>query len=84
MVSIMQDYRTQLREGGRIIIPALLRKELNLEIGEEVILRLEKDGLHLVTLKAAVLKAQTLVQKYNKSQQTLTEELFKMRQEEHD
>ncbi len=80
----MQEYRTQIREGGRIVIPAQIRKTLHLEVGEEIILKLENDELHVMTLKHAVLKAQSLVQKYNKSRKVLTDELFKMRQEDNE
>lgn len=84
MVINMQEYRTQIREGGRIVIPAQIRKTLHLEVGEEIILKLENDELHVMTLKHAVLKAQSLVQKYNKSRKVLTDELFKMRQEDNE
>lgn len=80
----MLEYRTQVREGGRIVIPSPIRKKLHLEIGEEVILKLEQDELHVVTLKNAILKAQHLIQKYNPSHKKLTEELFKLRKEEND
>lgn len=84
MVIKMMEFRTQIKEGGRIIIPAPLRKALHLEIGEDVLLKLEDEELHVVTLKHAVLKAQSLVEKYNKKKISLTDELFKMRQEDND
>jgi AbrB family looped-hinge helix DNA binding protein len=80
----MLEYRTHVREGGRIVIPVEIRKKLQLEIGEEVILKLEDHELHVVTLKNAILKAQQMVQKYNKSNKKLTEELFKLRKEDND
>jgi AbrB family looped-hinge helix DNA binding protein len=80
----MIEFRTQVKEGGRIVIPAPIRKKLHLEIGEEVILKLEHNELHVITLKNAVFKAQQLIKKYNPSQIKLTEELFKLRKEEND
>jgi bifunctional DNA-binding transcriptional regulator/antitoxin component of YhaV-PrlF toxin-antitoxin module len=75
----MLQYRTQLKKGGRILIPATMRKALQLKTGENIILRLKDESLHVMTLKHAILKAQSLVQKHNKSGKDLTEELFKIR-----
>lgn len=35
----MSDLKSRIAEGGRVIIPAKLRKQYGLKIGEEVILR---------------------------------------------
>lgn len=80
----MLEFRTQVKEGGRIVIPASIRKKLHLEIGEEIILKLEHNELHVITLKNAILKAQQTIQKYNPTHKKLTEELFKLRKEENE
>jgi AbrB family looped-hinge helix DNA binding protein len=80
----MLEARSTITSGGRLVIPAAIRKELNLNEGEEVILKVECGELHVLTYKHAVQKAQALVQKYNKKNTSLTEVLFKMRREESD
>ena len=43
----MPEIRTKLTEGGRIVIPAEYRQALGLQVGDEIILRLEEDGIHI-------------------------------------
>lgn len=68
----MLEFRTKLTEGGRVVIPALYRKQLQLEPGEELIIRLEDDELHLMSLKHSLKKAQALVQGYAKNTSLVT------------
>lgn len=80
----MFEARSTITSGGRLVIPVQIRKKLNLHDGEEVILKIECGELHILTLKAAIQKAQIVVQKYNKKHVSLTDMLFKMRKEEKD
>lgn len=77
----MHDYRAKLGDDGRIVIPAACRKELNLNPGEELIIRVENNEMHLLSLKYSLAKAQDLVQRHTKKQ-SLVEKLKKMRQED--
>ncbi len=77
----MNDYRTKLGEDGRVVIPASCRRELHLVPGEELIIRVENNEMHLMSLKYSLKKAQELVQSYAKKQSLVTH-LKKMRQEE--
>lgn len=77
----MLEFRTRLEGNGRVIIPAACRKQLHLEQGEELIVRIEDDELHLVSLKHALKKAQALTHKYAKKQSLVTI-LKKMRKED--
>ena len=75
------EYRAKLGKNCRIIIPAGCRKDLHFEPGEELILRIEKSGLHIMSLKQSVKKAQSIVQRYAK-QQCLTKALRSLRDED--
>lgn len=78
------ECRAQIREGGRIIIPAIIRKELDIEIGDEIILKVEDGEIRLSTLKHAISQAQHIVKKYNTKGKNLTDELLHLRKEEVD
>lgn len=73
----MSEFRTRIGEDGRVVIPAAYRKELHLEPGEELIIRLDDDELRLISLRHSLKKAQKLVQKYakNKSLQKLLKDM---------
>ena len=77
----MNDYRAKLSDNGRIVIPSNCRKILHLVPGEELILRLEKNGLHLMSLKQSLKQAQAVIQNYAKKQD-LTQKLRELRNED--
>jgi AbrB family looped-hinge helix DNA binding protein len=77
----MLEFRTKLESNGRVIIPAACRRQLQLEQGEELIVRVENDELHLISLKHALKHAQALTRKYAKKQ-SLVAMLKKMRKED--
>jgi len=81
----MNDVRTKIREGGRVIIPAILRQALHLNIGDEIILHVEDNEIHIVTPEQALTKLQEKVRDYlNKSGKpiSLVDELVAMRRAE--
>jgi len=49
----MIQIKTKLGEGGRIVIPAEYRQALGLQVGDEVILRLEDGSLRIFTPRQA-------------------------------
>ncbi len=73
---------TTIGGGGRLVIPAGYRKALDLAPGDEVILRLEKDGLRLMTRNQAVQRAQNLVRRYVGRKRRLADELIAERRRE--
>ncbi len=77
----MNEYRAKLNKNGRIIIPVACRKMLHLEPGEELIIRIENNELHLLSLKLSLKRAQSLVKQYAKDQ-SLTEKLAALRRED--
>jgi AbrB family looped-hinge helix DNA binding protein len=77
----MNEYRTTINENGRIIIPAILRKQLHLQPGEELVIRVENEELHIFSMQHALKKAQGLVRKYAKNK-NLVKELKSMRKDD--
>ena len=76
------ETRTQLTKNGRLLLPAKFRKALDLQPGDELILRLEKDSIQVIPLHQAVSQAQNLVQKYVPEGTSLVTDLLAARREE--
>ncbi|MGE3919633.1 MAG: AbrB/MazE/SpoVT family DNA-binding domain-containing protein [Gammaproteobacteria bacterium] len=62
----MQEFHTKINSNGRILIPAQLRQALQLEPGEEMVMRLENNEIYLSSLKQVLKNAQALVKKHSK------------------
>lgn len=73
---------TKVTEGGRIVIPSDLRKQLGIEIGESVNLTIENGALTVMTRKQALRRAQAMVRKYVPEGFPLADELIADRREE--
>ena len=43
-------YRTRLTDNGRILIPAECRKQFGLSSNEELLVRVDEEGIHLIPL----------------------------------
>ncbi|MBT4879390.1 MAG: AbrB/MazE/SpoVT family DNA-binding domain-containing protein [Alphaproteobacteria bacterium] len=77
----MKTYRAKIGEGGRIVIPAFFRKELQIEIGEEIVLKLQEGEIKMVPLKESLLRARNLVKKFNPTNESLVQKLLDDRKE---
>jgi AbrB family looped-hinge helix DNA binding protein len=75
------ETRQRVNENGRIVIPASFRKALGINIGDEVVLRMEDDELRITTLKRRIERAQRLVRKHVKRGTSLVDELIAERRE---
>jgi antitoxin component of MazEF toxin-antitoxin module len=64
-----------------VVIPASSRKALGINIGDEVVLRLENEELRITTLKRRLERVQRLVRKHVKPGKSLVEELIAERRE---
>ena len=73
--------RVRVNENGRVVIPASFRKALGIELGDEVVLRIEDDELRITTLKRRIQQAQRLVRKHVKPGRSLVDELIAERRE---
>lgn len=76
------EFKTQIAKGGRLVVPAKLRKALRIEPGDEVVLRLESGTLRLIPLHQAVNLAQEAVRKYVPEGTSLVDELIQARRTE--
>ena len=78
----MGEIKTRLGQGGRIVIPAEYRRKLGLKSGDEIIMQLDEDGLHLYTSAQAVARAQALVRRYVPEGRSLSRGLISDRRAE--
>jgi AbrB family looped-hinge helix DNA binding protein len=80
-MAVNTETRQRVNENGRVVIPASFRKALGINIGDEVLLRMEDDELRITTLKRRVERAQRLVRKHLKRGTSLVDELIAERRE---
>ena len=80
-MTVNMETRQRVNENGRVVIPASFRKALGINIGDEVVLRMEDDELRITTLKRRVERAQRLVRKHVKRGTSLVGELIDERRE---
>lgn len=69
-------------KNGRVVIPVELRRELGVEAGDELILRLDEEGLHLSTPAQALARAQAFVKSLEIEGRDLAAELIDERRRE--
>jgi len=77
----MLQHHTKIQNGGRIVVPVAFRQAMNLVEGEEVVLRLDDDGLHVHSVRQALARAQKIVAKYA-GKRSLVDELLAERRKE--
>ncbi|HXB20057.1 MAG TPA: AbrB/MazE/SpoVT family DNA-binding domain-containing protein [Candidatus Solibacter sp.] len=70
------ETRIRVNEKGRVVIPASFRKALGINIGDEIILRIEDDQLRITTLKHRLERAKRLLRKHVKPGTSLVDELI--------
>lgn len=80
-MTVNVETRARVNQNGRVVIPAAYRKALGIKAGDEVVLRMEDDELHITTLKRRIEGAQRLVRKYVKPGVSLVDELIAERRE---
>ena len=76
------ETKVQMRSGGRLVVPANLRKALKIKTGDEIIVRLENDSIRLIPMHQAVSLAQMIVKQYAPQGISLVDELIKARRQE--
>jgi len=67
---------TQIGEGGRVVIPAVMRASLGVGVGDTVLLRLDGGELRILTPRQAIRRAQELVRQYVPEGVSLADELI--------
>lgn len=78
----MAYLKIRLGEGGRVVIPAEIRKALRLEPGDEMLVGVEGREVRLVPRANAVRRAQDLVRCYVAPGRRLADELIAERRAE--
>ena len=73
---------TQMSKGGRITLPARMRRALQIDTGDAIVLRLEEHAVQLIPLREAIRLAQEKVRLYVPAGTSLVEELIQARREE--
>lgn len=75
------EIRTRVNENGRVVIPSPFRKALGIQIGDEVVLRMEDDELRITTQQRRIQRAQRRARQYVKRGTSLVDQLLAERRE---
>lgn len=73
---------TRITSGGRVVIPAEMRRALGVRTGDEVLIRLEGHELRLYTPAEAIRQAQEAVRRHIPAGRSLSDELIRERRAE--
>jgi antitoxin PrlF len=76
------SFRTKVGQGGRVVLPAQLRREAGLAVGDEVVVRLEDGEVRLIKYADSVRRAQALVRQFVEPGRSLADELIAERRAE--
>jgi len=80
-MTLRQETRTRVNENGRVVIPVSFRKALGINVGDEVVLRIEDNELRILTLNHRIERAQRLVRQHVKPGTSLVDELIAERRQ---
>lgn len=75
------ETRQRINENGRVVIPAAFRKALGIEVGDEVVLRIQDDELRITTQQRRIQRARRRARQYVKPGTSLVNELLTERRE---
>lgn len=78
----MPHATAKLNANGRIVIPAAVRKALDLRPGDELVMRVEDGQLLLSTRRQALARARRMIREYIPERDDLTQSLIDDRHEE--
>ncbi len=78
----MDNIKTKLGQGGRIVLPAEFREALGVKTGDELILSLKDDEVRVFTRRAAIKRAQGMLRRYIPEGRSLVDELIQERRAE--
>lgn len=70
------EAKTRVNENGRVVIPASFRKALGINMGDEVLLRIEDDELRITTQQQRIRRAQRRARRYIKPGESLVDEFL--------
>lgn len=78
----MPAQRVRIIEGGKLIIPAIMRRELGIATGDTVLVDVEGGELRIRSLPQAVARAQAILRRHVPEGVSLAAELIADRQRE--
>ncbi len=78
----MLSYKTSIGENGRVIIPAKMRKEADLAVGQGIIINLRNGELTISSYNAKLKSIQEIVKGYTKDKGSLVDKLLELRKED--
>jgi AbrB family looped-hinge helix DNA binding protein len=76
-----EEIRQRVNENGRVVIPASFRKALGINVGDEVVLRIEDDELRITTQQHRIQRAQRRARQRVKPGTSLVDELLAERRQ---
>jgi AbrB family looped-hinge helix DNA binding protein len=71
----------RISENGRVVIPAVVRKALGVEIGDEIILEQENDEFRITTQQRRIERARRRIRRYIRPGTPLVDEFLAERRE---
>lgn len=77
----MNNVRTKLGQGGRIVLPAQFRKAMGVKPGDELIMAMKDGEVRVFTRQAAIKRAQGML-KHIAPGRSLADELIQERRSE--
>ncbi len=78
----MQPQRVRIIEGGKLVIPAAMRRELGIATGDTVLVDVADGELRVRSLPAAIARAQAILRRYVPEGVSLADELIADRRRE--
>lgn len=78
----MDQIVTKVTDGGRIVIPASVRRQLDIEVGDEVVLLVKDKEALLLSRAEALRRAQEIVARAVPRGRRLVDELLHERRQE--
>ncbi len=78
----MNEVQARVSEGGRIVIPADFRRQLNIQEGDLIHIRLEDGAVRVTPARTALHRACELTAQHVSPQRSLADELVTERRQE--
>ena len=78
----MQPQRVRIIEGGKLIIPAAMRRELGISTGDTVLIDVSDGELRVRSLSKAIARAQAILRRHVPEGVSLADELIADRRRE--
>ena len=79
---MLMETKVRIHKGGGLVVPVKIRRALNIQAGDQIVVLLENETIRLIPMQQAVQLAQKIVRQYVPKGVSLVDELVKSRQEE--